>query len=130
MKYVKVKVIRDNNCVTVRVVPSWEVPVLEQVFGGPEAIQLVDSAASALQDAKDYPEAPVEFDRLVRRYGADRERGITYVAMAYGEGRIGIGRVDEQIAAARNADRKGVGRTAHRSSRTRRPAPAAGDILA
>jgi len=121
MRYVKVKVRRDVNTVYCREVPVWEIPVLEVVFEDPANVEEV----SARTCDGDYPEAGAEFSRLVKKYGADPESGIPYAAIAYGNGRLGIGKLATLIAETRQIEAqesKPVKESAGQRGRPRRAA--------
>jgi hypothetical protein len=98
MLYQKVKVIRDTNTVYNRAVPLWEIPVLTFIFD-PGNVQ-----PTGVFDMVDrpYPDAGSEYDRLVRRYGADAKSGVPHVASVYGsaiEGLRSLGRAIEEAEA-------------------------------
>jgi hypothetical protein len=80
-------------------VVAWELPVLMAVHEGKckvlDGERLIDRPA---------PDAGYEFDRLERRYGAPRtDNGeiapTPYVALVYGAGSIGVGRLQEAMRA-------------------------------
>lgn len=102
MQYVVVKVKRDTNTVHHKVVPAWEVPVLEFIFEEGN-IEHTDEREDA--PGKEYPEAGFEFDRLTRAYGADPQSGVAYVASVYGQAGAGIRALKAAIAAAREDDK-------------------------
>jgi hypothetical protein len=107
MLYHKVKVIRDVNTVYNRAVPSWELPVLTFIFDEgnvqpTETFEIVD---------RSYPDAGVEYDRLIRRYGADVKSGVPFAASVFGVGVAGIRAVQGIIDEARadEAERQEAG---------------------
>lgn len=100
MRYVRVKVKRDTLTTYSRSLPEWEIPVLEYIFeaGNIEREEVFEQVAAG------YPDAGLEFDRLVRAYGSDPENGIPHVASVYGNGGIGIRALKREIDAASAAD--------------------------
>lgn len=104
MRYVHLKVVRDTNTVYTRAVPEWEVPVLEFIFEDGN-VQRTGSFEKVTHS--DYPDAGVEFDRLIRAYGADPTSGVPYVASVYGNAGAGIKELGKAIAAAKAEDEAG-----------------------
>jgi hypothetical protein len=102
MRFTNVKVKRDTNTVYNRSVPEWEVPVLEFIFEDGN----VERLGTFGEVARDYPAPAVEFDRLVRSYGADPQSGIPYVASVYGQASAGVRALGRAIEEAKADDAK------------------------
>lgn len=100
MRYVAVKVTRDTNTVYNRLVPEWEVPVLEFIFEEGN----VTREERFARNADPYPEVNAEFDRLVRAYGADVQTGVPYVASVYGQAARGVKMLERAIVEAEDID--------------------------
>lgn len=102
MQYVTVKVKRDTNTVHHKVVPAWEVPVLEFIFeeGNIEHTDLTEDVPG-----REYPDPAFEFDRLTRAYGADPQSGVAYVASVYGQAGAGIRALKAAINAAKEDEK-------------------------
>lgn len=82
MRLVNLRVTRNEREVMPLTVPSWEVDVVRAVHG-PEQVEVMGE----IEDAREYPEAGQEYDRLSRRYGVDRDengQGGPFVAQVYG----------------------------------------------
>lgn len=70
-------------------VGAWEVDILRLVHG-PQHVQVVGNTT----DGNDYPDPQVEFERLCKRYGEDRENGgAPFAAQIFGA--MGASRVAE-----------------------------------
>lgn len=102
MRHVRVNVKRDQNTVTTREIPEWEVPVLEMIFEDGN-VQRIDGETAV---DREYPGASFEFDRLVRAYGADPQSGVPYVAAVYGQAQAGIRALARAIDAARDEEKE------------------------
>jgi hypothetical protein len=118
MRYVRVKVKRDTNTVHNSLVSPWEVPVLEYIFEDGNVEELEEHE----ENAREYPDAPAEFGRLVKAYGADPKTGIPYVVSTYGDGRTGVKALAAAIDEAKKAD-PSAGNP--KPSKTKRSAPTA-----
>jgi len=101
MRFQRVKVVRDTNTVYNRPVGEWEIPVLEFVFGDGNVQKLNEHVDVADQE---YPDAASEFDRLTRAYGEDPQTGTPYVALVYGNARIGVAALKRAIDSAKAED--------------------------
>lgn len=81
--------------------PVWEVPLLTQIHGegkvAPGIQHIVD---------REYPNAADEYQRFVQRYKDDVEAGQDHVALVYGQGPLGIQRLQDAIDAAKKAEVK------------------------
>jgi hypothetical protein len=73
-------------------VPPWEVPLIEAVHGH-EKCEVVGERLVR----RSLPDAGAEFDRLITRYGIDTDNGQPLVALVYGGGSVGIGRLKDAI---------------------------------
>ena len=97
MRFIKVKITRDNNTVYSTSFAPWEIPVVEFIFGE-GSVQVVGEFKQVGRD----PLTPgQEFDRLTRRYGADRATGEPYVAKVYGNAGAGIRALADVMAKER-----------------------------
>lgn len=101
MRYVRVKIRRDTQTSYNRLVPPWEVPILEFIFeeGNVEVLDNENSTSAV------YPvSAAEEFGRLAKAYGEDTETGIAHVASVYGTAGRGVKALKEAIDEARKAE--------------------------
>lgn len=136
MRYQRVEVKRDTNTTYVRDVPEWEVPILEFIFeeGNVKPTEkFIDVTAQyagktarvgeenvATRDAAGYPvQAAVEFDRLVRAYGADSQSGVPYVASVYGQASAGVRALGRAIQDAKAAEAEAAPKAAGRAKKVR-----------
>jgi len=100
MRYEQVKVKRDTQTAYNKLVLPWEIAILEEIFeaGNVERTDVFETVAG------EYPEAAIEFDRLVRAYGADSKSGVPFVATVYGDSARGIRELKRAIDEARKAE--------------------------
>jgi hypothetical protein len=101
MRYVEVKVTRDTNTVYNKTVPEWELPVLEFIFEQGN-VELRDGVT---RDARPYPTAEDEFDRLARSYGSDAQTNVPFVASVYGQAGRGIRALAKAIEQCKAMDK-------------------------
>jgi hypothetical protein len=99
IRYVTVRVKMSETSKRNLEVVAWEVPVLMAVHEG--KCKVLDGEKLV---ARDPPEVGYEFDRLARRYKEPRTedgavQSTPYVALIYGTGSIGVGRLAEAIRA-------------------------------
>ena len=99
IRYVTVRVKMTETSKRNLEVVAWEVPVLMAVHEG--KCKVLDGEKLV---ARDSPEAGYEFDRLARRYKEPRNEdgavtATPFVALIYGTGSIGVGRLAEAIRA-------------------------------
>lgn len=80
MKMVNVTIRRSPMMELPLTVGEHEVPVLQAVHGD-SGVTVVGSAPDAHT-----PDAGMEYDRLRRQYGMDRDRNQTYAEIVYGRG--------------------------------------------
>jgi hypothetical protein len=93
MKLIELILNRTDHDSLTKQIPPWEVPVMQVVFGA-EKTQILRE----LEDERPYPAADAEYDRLVRRYGVDREdTGSEFVALVYGIAPLGAQRLATAI---------------------------------
>jgi hypothetical protein len=122
MRYERVKITRDTNTIHNRAVPPWEIPILEFVFGEGNVVPL-----GVYEDSgREYPEAANEHQRLKAKYGVDKETNTDFVAMVYGNSRIGIREIGKAIETAKRDDL----RAASLARRTRRATEMVDPLLA
>lgn len=95
LDYINVTVNRSEVSVIPVQVAPWEVPVLMAVNGEDRCI-----VGSTIQTWRDTPDAQGEYDRLEMKYGLDSESGQPYVALVYGVGPLGVGRLADEIKKA------------------------------
>lgn len=114
MRYVRVKVKRDAQTAYSRSMPLWEIPVLEFIFE-PGNVEVEDVFEKV---SHPYPDAPAEFDRLVRAYGTDSENNIPYVASVYGNGSLGMRALKRVIDQAKMEDAVAARAEKARAART------------
>ncbi|MDE2097463.1 MAG: hypothetical protein KGL39_09480 [Patescibacteria group bacterium] len=100
MRNIRLKVTRDTNTVYSVSVAPWEQPVYEAVY----PVGSVQPTGETQEVSKPYPEAGLEFDRLMRKFGADPKTGIPFVVSAYGAERAGIRALEDEITKAKKAD--------------------------
>jgi len=81
--------------------PVWEVPLLMQIHGEGKVVP----GANHVTDAE-YPDATAEYQRFSQRYKDDVEAGQDHVALVYGQGPLGIQRLQDAIDSARKAEAK------------------------
>lgn len=97
VRYERVKITKDTNTIYNRAVPSWEIPILEFIFGEGNVVPL-----GVYEEAPyDYPDPAQEHQRLKGKYGVDKETGTDFVAVVYGNSRIGEREVGKAIDAAK-----------------------------
>lgn len=106
MRHVVVKIKRDQNTVASRAVPEWEVAVLEYIFeeGNVERTETFEKVSHI-----EYPDAGVEFNRLVQRYGADPQSGVPYVASVFGNAGAGVRALRNAIEEAKDIEAEADG---------------------
>lgn len=102
MRYEIVQVTRDLHTKYSRAFPSWEIAVLEHLFGDGNVLRTGEY--ETIHDDRGYPDARAEFSRLTSVYGKNPENGVEYVAEVFGQSRAGIRLLEEQIEAAHTAD--------------------------
>jgi len=101
MRYVRVKIRRDTQTTYNRLVPPWEVPILEFIFEEGN----VEELDSEISTSAVYPAtAAEEFGRLAKAYGEDTETGIAHVASVYGTAGRGVKALKEAIDEARKVE--------------------------
>jgi hypothetical protein len=88
MKYARVHSTNEHfQCAVTKVIPAWEVPILQSVHPTTEIIkdEVYDVTPPSVSD---------EYDRLATCYGAEREEGGTvgdpYIEGVYGKGPAGL----------------------------------------
>lgn len=130
MRYLRVKITRDQNTVHNRAVPIWEIPVLEYLFGDGNLVETEDYeevTPQAGQTKVEYPDAREEFENLSKRYGNDTESKLPFVALVYGNAGVGVralrkaineAKVEDEIAAKESAKKpKAAPKPARKASR-------------
>jgi hypothetical protein len=94
MRLTKVKLTRSEHESVEFLLPPWEVAVLQIVH---------EDKAEVLEEGvlldREYPTAEIEFSRLEARYKADTQTGVPFVALAYGQGRLGVLKLRDAINA-------------------------------
>lgn len=100
MRYVTVRVTRDNHTSHSSLVAPWEVPVLEYIFEPGNVT--VDVEGQTIAEGE-FPEAAAEFGRLMKVYGSDPKSGVPHVTSVYGEGRRGLQSLADAINEAKLA---------------------------
>lgn len=113
MRYEHVKITKDTNTIYNRAVPSWEVPILEFVFGEGNVVPLGTFDKAPI----DYPTAAEEHQRLSLKYGIDRETKTDFVAVVYGPPRAAIREIGKAMEAAKQEEL-----AANRAKRRAKPA--------
>lgn len=78
LHYQKVVVTLNTMTAAPKTVPSWEVPVLEAVYGS--AVEIGESVSVD----REAPTVEAERERLTRIYGINPEERRSYVELAYG----------------------------------------------
>lgn len=77
-------------------VPKWEIPILQAIHGQNNVN--VTGEKTLLKRA--VPEPGAERDRLILKYGKDREMNMTFVEIVYGNGARGVEQLAQAIAKA------------------------------
>ena len=101
MKYYQVKITRDLTLAFTQEVGKWEIPLLE-LMNGPENVEV----EGEIDVRRDYPDAPSEYERLLRRYkNRDEQSRLTAppVELVYGVGSRGVAELAKVIADERRA---------------------------
>lgn len=101
MKYYQVKITRDLTLAFTQEVGKWEIPLLE-LMNGPENVEV----EGEIDVRRDYPDAPSEYERLLRRYkNRDEQNRLTAppVELVYGVGSRGVSELAKVIADERRA---------------------------
>ena len=98
MKVLVQNIIIDRDMVLKpsRKVWMWEVPVLQEKYGGGK-VRLLEAVE---KEVKELPDAMSEFSRLVSSHGADSGdagTNIPYAEMAYGRGKAGVTALQAEI---------------------------------
>lgn len=99
MRYVMVRVERNEHLAIARPVAPWEIPVLELVHGQEKIIVVGDEFID-----RELPDAGAEFDRLSARYGEHVPTETAYSVMVFGQAPKGIQAIAEMIEQERTAD--------------------------
>lgn len=100
MRYERVQIARDTNTVVSRLVPEWEIPVIEFIFDDGNVTRTGEFSF----DDKEYPTAEVEYDRLMRAYGSDIKSNVPHVGSVYGQSRAGLRAIRKVIEDAKLED--------------------------
>lgn len=98
IKYVQVKIRRNELHTLEDSYPTWELPILEAMHGSGVTV------TKEFAVTRDTPTAEEEYQRLDNRYrrmeNEDGSKGMPYVAAVYGQHALGINRLREAIEAA------------------------------
>jgi hypothetical protein len=100
MRFITVKVTRDTNSSHAGDVAPWELPILDFMHGEGNVQRVGETFTST-----ELPEAAEEFNRLVTRYGMDNETGIANTAQVYGQARVGVKALGDEIEKERVSER-------------------------
>lgn len=101
MRHERVRVRRDERTVVSRTLPPWEIPILEFIFGEGNVERFEDFVTVD----QEYPNESAEFERLERRYGADPETNIPFIASLYGQKSVGRKALARAIDEAKTEDK-------------------------
>lgn len=80
MRYVKLRVYRNETTQHEIDVGVWEVPLIQMLHGLDNVTEIGE-----VESRRPYPDAEKEYDRLERRYKMNVESGVSVVAMVYGQ---------------------------------------------
>lgn len=100
MRFITVKVTRDTINSHAGDVAPWELPILDFVHGEGNVQRTGETFTNA-----PFPEVGEEFNRLITRYGMDNETGIAYTNQVYGQSRVGVKALGDEIEKERAAER-------------------------
>jgi hypothetical protein len=107
MNYVRILIERDPMTKVPRDVFPWEVPLYEAKFGdaesGASSIEVMGDATDGAGEPialGEMPDAQQEFQRLRNAFGADADRRMSYVELAYGVASAGVKALGREIAEA------------------------------
>ena len=101
MRYVRVKVKRDQQMVVCNSFPQSEIPMLKYTF---EDGNVEDTGIEEVV-GREYPSGAAEYARFVKVYGADSKSGVPHVASVFGEGNRGVRELQALIDEAKKADK-------------------------
>lgn len=91
--YKRCEIARSETTVLSVAVAPWEVAILAAVNGG-DIVRVVGDVPVT----HDIPDAGIEYDRLVTKYGSDKEGGgQDFVALVYGMGSRGVEEIQKEI---------------------------------
>ena len=100
MRLFKVVVGRDERLSIPRMVPQWEIAILQLIHGA-EKVKV--GPAVPARKHMEYPDVEAEYDRLHRRYGEDEDEK-SFVGQVYGAPPIGTRELSRAIEAEREAE--------------------------
>lgn len=107
LQFYRVSIARDPNVLIVKEVLSWEVPILQEMYGEGS----VEIGEEVTRDADGVPtESAEEMARLSRTYGQDQETKVPFVEIVYGRGPAGVKALQRSMDAARVDDEPKVRR--------------------
>jgi hypothetical protein len=99
IKHHVLEVRRDELLTVSRIVPAWELPVLQAIHG---ADAITEVGETSLE--RELPNAGDEYHRLENRYGKskkdDNSDGPTYISLVYGENIMGVRALNAAIQGA------------------------------
>jgi hypothetical protein len=98
MRMAQLRVQRSELSTHTEIMFPWEAPILQHIHGALSVKEIGESF-----EPFEVPDAQGEFDRLASRYGQDNESGIPYVVQVYGQGRIGLEALRQEINKAATA---------------------------
>lgn len=99
VKYCKVMVEMSPMTKISKIVPEWEVPVLEEKLG---SVTVVEEIEHEFEEA---PDAAAEANRLMR-HGVEDETKQSFFEITYGRGKAGARELEKAIKSACKAAKK------------------------
>lgn len=102
MRYVELRVERNEHLMIARAVPPWEVPVLQLIHGEEKVVV----TGEIWVDDRELPDAGAELDRMSTRYGIHAPTETAFAVMVYGQAPKGIETLEAAIEQERVAEAK------------------------